>query len=332
MLDPLEGAPPATSPITFEMARIAEAWQPGVVSWGRQPRLGVPRGAGTVSAPAAPSRCASTSRRWCASGGGAPPTITASRSWRTAPTPSAPWSPRLSPRAAARGSRSTSSERSRRGLWSRWGIPQAPGPLLSIRDLSVSFATDGGVLRAVDRVSFDVPAGGTVALVGESGCGKSVTAQAILRLLPAPPARVDGGAILFEGRDLLTLPERAMREVRGGRVGMVFQEPMTSLNPVYTVGFQIMEAIRLHRRVSRGRGAPARHRGPRARRLPRAGAPRRRLRAPALRRDAPARAHRHGAGVQPGAAHRRRAHHRARRHRAGADPRAPPAASATRAG
>jgi oligopeptide/dipeptide ABC transporter ATP-binding protein len=128
-------------------------------------------------------------------------------------------------------------------------------PLLSVRDLSVSFAPSlagEGALRAVDHVSFDVPTGGTVALVGESGCGKSVTAQAILRLLPEPPARIDGGAIVFEDRDLLKLPERAMREVRGGRIGMVFQEPMTSLNPVYTVGFQIAEAIRLHRDVSRG--------------------------------------------------------------------------------
>jgi peptide/nickel transport system ATP-binding protein len=132
------------------------------------------------------------------------------------------------------------------------GAAPEPPPILSIRDLSISFAVEGGALRAVERVSFDVPTGRTVALVGESGCGKSVTAQAILRLLPSPPARVDGGEIVFEGRDLLKLPERALREVRGGRVGMVFQEPMTSLNPVYTVGFQIMEAIRLHGRVSRG--------------------------------------------------------------------------------
>jgi oligopeptide/dipeptide ABC transporter ATP-binding protein len=125
------------------------------------------------------------------------------------------------------------------------------GPLLSVRDLSVSFATDGGRLLAVDRASFEVPRGRTVALVGESGCGKSVTAQAIMRLLPSPPARVESGEILLEDKDLLKLPEREMRAVRGGRIGMIFQEPMTSLNPVYTVGFQIAEAIRLHRDVSR---------------------------------------------------------------------------------
>lgn len=124
-------------------------------------------------------------------------------------------------------------------------------PLLSIRDLTVAFDTYGGTLRALDRVSFDVPKGRTVALVGESGCGKSVTAQAILRLLRSPAARIEGGAVVFEGRDLLTASERAMRAVRGGRIGMVFQEPMTSLNPVYTVGFQIAEALRLHRSMSR---------------------------------------------------------------------------------
>jgi peptide/nickel transport system ATP-binding protein len=125
-------------------------------------------------------------------------------------------------------------------------------PLLSIRDLSVSFATHGGVVRALEGVSIDVEKGRTVALVGESGCGKSVTGQSILRLVPCPPGRIDSGEILFEGRDLLKLPERDLREVRGGRIGMVFQDPMTSLNPVYTVGFQIIEAIRLHRDVSRG--------------------------------------------------------------------------------
>ncbi len=129
--------------------------------------------------------------------------------------------------------------------------PAGP-PLLSIRDLSISFSGEDLPVRAVEGVSFDVHAGRTVALVGESGCGKSATVQAILRLLPAPPARVERGEIVFDGRDLLKMSEREMRAVRGGRVGMVFQEPMTSLDPVYTVGFQIMEAIRLHRRVSRG--------------------------------------------------------------------------------
>jgi oligopeptide/dipeptide ABC transporter ATP-binding protein len=123
-------------------------------------------------------------------------------------------------------------------------------PLLSVRALSVSFTGDGPPLRAVDRVSFDVPAGGAVALVGESASGKSTTVQTVLRLLPAPPARIEGGEILLDGRDLLQLPEPALRKVRGGQVGMVFQDPATSLNPVYTVGFQIVEAIRLHRDVS----------------------------------------------------------------------------------
>ncbi len=127
----------------------------------------------------------------------------------------------------------------------------APGTLLSVRDLTISFATEGGSLLAVDHVSFDVPRGKTLAIVGESGCGKSATAHAILRLLPSPPAAVTAAGIVFEGRDLMTMPERALREVRGGRIGMVFQEPMTSLNPVYTAGFQIAEAIRLHRDVSR---------------------------------------------------------------------------------
>lgn len=123
--------------------------------------------------------------------------------------------------------------------------------ILSIRDLSVSFATDGGTIHATDRIGFDVPKGQTVALVGESGCGKSVTAQAVLRLLLEPPARIESGQIFFEGRDLLALTDREMQPIRGGRIGMVFQEPMTSLNPVYTVGAQIVEAIRLHLRMSR---------------------------------------------------------------------------------
>jgi peptide/nickel transport system ATP-binding protein len=123
--------------------------------------------------------------------------------------------------------------------------------LLSVRDLAVSFATEGGIVQALNGISFDIPKGRAVALVGESGSGKSVTAQAILRLVPSPPGRIDRGHIYLEGQDVLGLSEREMRRIRGGRVGIVFQDPMTSLNPVYTVGAQIIEAIRLHRAVSR---------------------------------------------------------------------------------
>jgi oligopeptide/dipeptide ABC transporter ATP-binding protein len=122
-------------------------------------------------------------------------------------------------------------------------------PLLRVLDLVTSFRTDTGVLRAVDKVSFDVPRATTVAVVGESGCGKSVTALSILRLIGAP-GRIESGKVEFEGRDLLKMPERAMRDVRGNAVSMIFQEPMTSLNPVYTVGWQIVEAVRLHQRKS----------------------------------------------------------------------------------
>ena len=123
--------------------------------------------------------------------------------------------------------------------------------LLRVRDLVTSFHTDRGVLRAVDQVTFDVPRATTVALVGESGCGKSVTALSILRLVTSPPGRIESGTVELEGRDLLQLSERAMRDVRGNLVSMIFQEPMTSLNPVYTIGWQIIEAVRLHRTRSR---------------------------------------------------------------------------------
>jgi peptide/nickel transport system ATP-binding protein len=123
--------------------------------------------------------------------------------------------------------------------------------LLEVRDLTTQFITRRGAFAAVDGVSFKVDAGETVALVGESGCGKSVTAASILRLVPDPPGRIVAGEIIFEGQDLLALSMRAMRKVRGDRIGMIFQEPMTSLNPVFTIGDQITEAIREHRDVSR---------------------------------------------------------------------------------
>ena len=125
-----------------------------------------------------------------------------------------------------------------------------PGPLLAVEELSVAFPGAGGEVPVVRRLSFEVGAGEFLGLVGESGCGKSVTALALLRLVPEP-GRITGGRILLDGENLLELPERAMRSVRGGRIGMVFQEPMSALNPVLSVGFQIAEAVRVHRPVSR---------------------------------------------------------------------------------
>src|SRR5947208_5435339 len=119
-----------------------------------------------------------------------------------------------------------------------------------VDDLQTHFRTPDGVNRAVDGISFAVEAGETVAIVGESGCGKSVTANSILRLVPQPPGKI-AGAIRFEGRDLLKLSERAMREIRGNDISMVFQEPMTSLNPVLTIGRQIAEPLRLHQGLPR---------------------------------------------------------------------------------
>ncbi len=124
------------------------------------------------------------------------------------------------------------------------------GALLTVRDLATYFDTEDGLVRAVDGISFRIPRGRTFALVGESGCGKSVTAFSIMQLLPIPPGRIVTGSIELEGRDLLDLTDRQMRDVRGSEISMIFQEPMTSLNPVYTCGNQIVEAIRLHRRTS----------------------------------------------------------------------------------
>jgi oligopeptide/dipeptide ABC transporter ATP-binding protein len=124
-------------------------------------------------------------------------------------------------------------------------------PLLHIEDLRTYFHTDDALVRAVDGVSYDVNAGETLAVVGESGSGKSVTALSILRLVPQPPGRIEGGRIVFEGRDLLTLSEAEMRKIRGKEISMIFQEPQTSLNPVYTCGEQIVETVVLHERIDR---------------------------------------------------------------------------------
>ncbi len=120
------------------------------------------------------------------------------------------------------------------------------GTLLEVQSLSTEFATGAGVVRAVDGVSWDVKEGETVALVGESGCGKSVSALSIMRLVAAPEGRIVSGRVLFKGRNLLELPEEQMRRIRGREIAMIFQEPMTSLNPVLTIGRQLTEGLEIH--------------------------------------------------------------------------------------
>ena len=122
-------------------------------------------------------------------------------------------------------------------------------PLLAVEGLATEFATDDGRVRAVDDVSFEVHAGETLGIVGESGCGKSVTALSIMRLLPQPMGQIVAGAVRFEGEDLVRLPLAAMHRIRGRRIGMVFQEPMTALNPVHTIGRQLAEVLLLHEDV-----------------------------------------------------------------------------------
>jgi oligopeptide/dipeptide ABC transporter ATP-binding protein len=123
--------------------------------------------------------------------------------------------------------------------------------LIEVRNLVTSFTTGGKRVVAVDQVSLSIAPKTTLALVGESGCGKSVTALSILRLLPTPPANIDSGEIVFDGSNLLSVPLSRMREIRGNQIAMIFQEPMTSLNPVFTVGYQLIEALRLHLRLSK---------------------------------------------------------------------------------
>jgi peptide/nickel transport system ATP-binding protein len=122
-------------------------------------------------------------------------------------------------------------------------------PLLSVEDLQTQFDTEDGTVRAVDGVSFDVEAGETVCLVGESGSGKTVACESITKLIPRPPGEITGGAVHFDGEDLTELSGKALREYRGGRIGHVFQNPQGALDPVYTVGDQLIEAIQLHRDV-----------------------------------------------------------------------------------
>jgi peptide/nickel transport system ATP-binding protein len=124
-------------------------------------------------------------------------------------------------------------------------------PILEVKDLRTYFYTRDGVVRSVDGVSFSISEGETLAIVGESGCGKSVTSLSLLRLIPSPPGKIVSGSILFHGKDLLTLSDEEMRDIRGDKISMIFQEPMTSLNPVLTIGRQISEVLELHRHCTK---------------------------------------------------------------------------------
>ena len=126
-------------------------------------------------------------------------------------------------------------------------------PLLAVRDLSIQFFTYQGVVRALENVNLTIQPGEIMGLVGETGCGKSVMARSVLRLIPDPPGKITGGEILFKGEDILKAHRRRLREIRGNRISMIFQEPMSSLNPVYTVGNQMEEVVILHQEVNRSR-------------------------------------------------------------------------------
>jgi ABC-type dipeptide/oligopeptide/nickel transport system ATPase component len=127
-------------------------------------------------------------------------------------------------------------------------MPASAEHLLSVHNLRTYFYTFEGVARAVDGASFFLNKGEALGIVGESGCGKSVTASSIMRIVPEPPGRIVGGQILFQGEDLVKLSQKQMRKIRGQRIAMIFQEPMTSLNPVFTIGDQISEMFILHRK------------------------------------------------------------------------------------
>ncbi|GAA5123055.1 ABC transporter ATP-binding protein [Luteolibacter yonseiensis] len=130
-------------------------------------------------------------------------------------------------------------------------MTEKPENILEVDNLITSFETDRGMLRAVDHVSFNVPAGKTVGIVGESGCGKSVTAMSIIRLLPQPAGRILGGQIRFHGRDLVRASDAEIHKVRGGEIGVIFQEPMAALNPVHRIGRQVSEVFRIHKNLSK---------------------------------------------------------------------------------
>ena len=189
--------------------------------------------------------------------------------------------------------------------------------LLEVNDLRTHFFTREGVVRAVDGISFAIEKGKTLGIVGESGCGKSVTALSIMGLIPKPPAKIVSGEVLFGGRDLTTLSERQLEDVRGREIAMIFQDPMTSLNPTLTIGTQITETIRRHYDVPQSQANKKAIELLEEVRIPRASE---RLKDYPHRfsgRHAPARDDRHRALLRPEAADRGRADDRARRDRAG---------------
>ncbi|HBF77913.1 MAG TPA: dipeptide/oligopeptide/nickel ABC transporter ATP-binding protein, partial [Clostridiaceae bacterium] len=123
--------------------------------------------------------------------------------------------------------------------------------LITIKNLKTYFYTEDGVVRAVDDVSFKIKEGETVGIVGESGCGKSITAMSMIRLIPNPPGVIEGGEIIFDGKNVLEMSEEELRNMRGNEISVIFQEPMTSLNPVFTIGFQIEEVLMLHQNLDK---------------------------------------------------------------------------------
>jgi ABC-type uncharacterized transport system YnjBCD ATPase subunit len=203
----------------------------------------------------------------------------------------------------------------------REAVRPVAAPVLSVRDLKTGFRTPKGWVEIVKGISFDIGREETLAVVGESGSGKSVTALSIMRLLDPEMSRIEG-SVRLEGRELLTLSGAEMRQVRGRQMGMIFQEAMTSLNPLQTIGSQIAEVLSIHGLKSGQAAYKEAERMLDRVRIPAAASRIKEYPHQILRRHAPARDDRHGAGLQAQAADRRRADHRARRHHPGPDPRA----------
>ena len=183
--------------------------------------------------------------------------------------------------------------------------PGSSAPLLQVEDLTVQFRTHEGTVYAVNGISFELEEGERLGLVGESGCGKSVTNLAIMRLLPKPAGRIEGGQVIFDGQNIVELREEEIRDIRGRDIAMIFQDPMTSLNPVLTIEEQMVETIRAHKKVVEGRCPEPGDRAPRDGRDPRPGGAADELPAPVLGRDAPAGDDRHGPGARAEAARSR---------------------------